>query len=978
MKHKSRNAQLSLFFIVGILLLFAIILLGITKSIINESRIRIEAKNDLDQRIVNDGLKSYIEDCMESIAINEIEKALIQGGRLNISGQETINTSINHYGKKVENVTFLIERPSKEKQDIKVGGTSYIEIYEVPPQYPLPQTSIDLLSNAYSSKLIDAFLSIGDELLLNNSFYSGYIGYNNAEKLCRNTTENLEWGNLDNSLSRKPCIEEGINGIRELEPYSRSDALKEQLETAISNEMPKCVNNEIVKNVLGINYSMSEKPIVRISFNPRKTEIKAEYEFNFTYKNRYISVMKEFDTNINIPLRRISNALLVIAQKESRDPEFNITSIDALKRIDSMISNVERINCSDERMICKNSDDYLIKIDYPEKISNENLSIYFGVKNRYPVLDYIHKPCGFRYNDKEIDLCVRENDTITINPIGIDPDEYLVYYNYEGWKETFDEYFNRSKCLRYGGSIDCSDINKIRNAIERIDVEPRNWTNSYLYQITHRNASYRTNENDTGIHFLEVIVRDPQGRIDYQNVSILVIDLPKPNISVNSIYNDIPSDWLSIEDPFILNASNSEPSIIGELIQMNYIWNDSLNEFNIETSNDELMLPFEEYTSEVLENMRNQILKQAIDRVFYLQLNETLRVGNRIENLFSEKIEKNVKVTQCLPHRSTEPIYPYNNLQGFDKLFMGNHTCCSDDGSILSGNTCYSTSIAKMGIKTYRRIEELKSRVNSDANENINNELLNIWSSLVNNRWNSDYANDYLNISFERLCSGERGNICDGDINLRLVKHMEASDNPLLPSWINNGEVIDRCEYYDENGNLIELSDDSFLHHFGQKNDNHCWEGSVCYNNIAINALTCSNGGCTMYEGLNENIDCSGLDECRSTNNGKLYAVHTCNIGNGEAYCEEELVDPDMNEDYCNACSETWINNHCCGDDANEYITNGIIGNNGCCGMDQCFNDITNNCVGEGTTISYGGNNYECICNSEKGNGGNGCYWEKQ
>ena len=178
-----------------------------------------------------------------------------------------------------------------------------------------------------------------------------------------------------------------------------------------------------------------------------------------------------------------------------------------------------------------------------------------------------------------------------IDPFGVDPDGLQVEYNYSEWKETIDEYFNFECCMEYGGTVNCSNLSEIRKCIVRIPGEPHNWTHSREFEKTGRRANYTTNRNDTGIHYLIVSVKDPTGLIDYQNVTILVYDLPVANFTARSIYTDIHDNWGSIEDPFILNGSLSRTGVIGDGKITLFLWNDTYEPFNISYSEPYLYIP---------------------------------------------------------------------------------------------------------------------------------------------------------------------------------------------------------------------------------------------------------------------------------------------------------------------------------------------------------------------------------------------------
>ena len=197
-----------------------------------------------------------------------------------------------------------------------------------------------------------------------------------------------------------------------------------------------------------------------------------------------------------------------------------------------------------------------------------------AIKNRLPVLDYIHEAGpGSTY-----DIKIMQNDSLKLTPQGYDPDDASIKYYYAGWRQDHDAEFNFSCCQEVDGML-CSNF---ANCViqKPMDDYDRTWMGSELFGQSQRSATINTSVNDTGPHVVTISVVDEEGLVDFQNVKILVRDLPQavPNAS-----NNFPGLWnniTSVEDPYNLNATNSKASMImNEKISFYFLSYYSLSSF---------------------------------------------------------------------------------------------------------------------------------------------------------------------------------------------------------------------------------------------------------------------------------------------------------------------------------------------------------------------------------------------------------------
>jgi len=379
-----------------------------------------------------------------------------------------------------------------------------------------------------------------------------------------------------------------------------------------------------------------------------------------------------------------------------------------------------------------------------------------AIKNRRPALEYIHDPTLQQFEHLS-DIQAIQNQTITIPAQGFDPDELNLSYNYSGWREDYIDYFNSSCCAESGiGSVNCS-VNISQCMTKNWLLKPKNWTNSTDFLETKQTASYKTGIIDAGLHFVNVSVWDREHLLDYQIVKILVFDLPTAVINVSNNYSDIPNNYASIEDPYVLYSNNSKKStLLTEQNLSEFLWKDNLEPFFKNTTLSELTIPFTNYSINTSSQQYIKTKKFSKNQT----RNISLVVGqpSMLGTLYSFPAFQEVNVLQCLPHRSSSASWPYNQETGIynptSQPFQADHTCCSNNsatyGQYLDQSTqCffYEEYGSNFGFnKTFYATTTPSFAQGSDPSSVLNYER----------------ANDIFKRTFTRQCSGDSGNTCTG------------------------------------------------------------------------------------------------------------------------------------------------------------------------------------------------------------------------
>lgn len=763
----TQTAQITVFVILALVILFSFMFLFFIKVTFDKQKNILLAKQQIQDYLNQNSLSIYVTNCIDSVTNEAIIKASLQGGIFNFTnktkGKDYITYYVPEYEKMV-NVSIAV-----------IPNSNCSIVYNSPWEYPYPYTYIypsRFLKDIYDTNPASCKFS-GDAF----DFNSGFFGRNQLQKLCDwNGTNRI--GATGTSIGVRTCEQDVYSNVN-------LTSVQEEMEKFIEQEMNKCINfNEVLNKTPG-NITQSGNPKATITFGENTFNVKVEYPFIVVVRNRMpVKTFYDFGITKNVRFKELYEFVYLSIKGDVQEAGFKIsdfttTDDDVLR---SKLATLYRdYNIFINKSIDVNHTDFIRIIDNSSRIYGKPLIFQFAIKNRAPALNYINEYSG----TLDVDIVASYNESLKISPEGYDPDDDEIIYSYNGWKEDYDEYFNISdeKCTGANGQSLSFQYIKENCSIKNFTYTPKNFTNSMSFSITKREADYSPVEYDRGFHILNVSVKElaRQQLKDWQSVKIFVFDKPTANITGNNNYPGIPQDIASIEDPYVLNGSNS---LVGlsqlEPISNNFsffLWNDSMNEFNIRVDiisdrNKSLFLPLDTNgTEDIL-----QVKKFVFSRIGKRNITLT---ANTFRGLFDDAIlEVNVKI--CIPYRNeTNPPYPYNK----SNPYFSNHTCCSGniDNPSLATSAVICYSYTDYGIN--KSFSDFWSRQPSPPSN-----ARNINYQGITNYWNAQ--NDIFNRTFIRYCDGSRGNICNGTaIETRKVLFSCNDDNYNLNSFFSD----ERC-----------------------------------------------------------------------------------------------------------------------------------------------------------------------------------------
>ena len=372
---------------------------------------------------------------------------------------------------------------------------------------------------------------------------------------------NGQWPFFGKNNLKSLCDPDGENAPGKSIVICRSygeDSIQEQLRSYVVRNLPGCANFSSISESFNFSAGIPE---VFITLTEDDVVVKVSYPVKVRIGNSDVVLsIADFTKVVNVRLKKVYDFVYELLNHEVYDLKFDIVKdYDFTGLWDSFISvnktrpqYVKGVAVSTACRATTVSDSLIIVEDKSSLLKGDPFKFSFVIQNRNPVLDWIP---SIRQS-KKFDIIVLEGNNLTINPKGYDPDEEKINYSYYGWKENYDEKFNDCNC-----NFECkNNITTFRErCVVRNDNVPHNWTRSELFKNSRKAAVLKNlTHQDIGPHNLIIKITDSDGCSDWQNISVLVTDLPVVNANASgSDYEDMTTGLASIEDPYTLNASMS-------------------------------------------------------------------------------------------------------------------------------------------------------------------------------------------------------------------------------------------------------------------------------------------------------------------------------------------------------------------------------------------------------------------------------------
>jgi len=798
-----RKGQFTIFVILGIVIMFAFAFAIYSRGKIVNTQLAAQADIQIKEYIDDNSINQYVTSCLDAVSEDVVIRYSSQGGTINFSNKILNKDYVQYYDRdynKTFNVSVVIDE-NAACPDTSVLPSQFI-VTQSPGYYPYTcgYMSLDNLKPLYDSYGQGPCHNscVGSDFFV----HSGFFGVNNLPVLCD-----------PNGGNRPGIVGHGLH-YTTCDYYAYySTSLQQAIESQIASEISKCVNFTDILKRSPSNITLVGNVTSQITFGVQSFDVKLEYPFTVMMYNRQpVTRMVDFQTQKNIPLKELYDYTYELANTEVKDVKFNIGTdyksvipeVWSTSQSGNLYTPAYSVNIFSGNMSNNYTD--IIQVADTDTVSNirgNNLKINFAIKNRAPALEYIHDS-----SSQDYDIAGVENETLVLNPQGYDPDEeHELSYTYSLWKEDYTEYYNYADPLcnpdplrNHPTSLayviaNCSKINTSSSSLY-----PRNWTGSSFFKSTAQKADYRPTHTDAGFHTVNIKVTDRQGLFDYQPVRILIFDMPKAVVNGSNDYSDVQKNRASYEDRYTLDGSNS---VVGTIAQslgatfQTFAWNDTIEPFYtsvyIHSPGDKtLAIPdaIPDATSHVvpknldIQNIINYIFVRganwktsSIYTSIYTPISTIHRISLTVN--ISSGIKNtayfDVNVTRCLNHSNpSNPSYPYNhNPSDLNDELTADHTCCTNNYDYApTSKECYN----------YTRYGSWNSFKDFSKTPNPPINLIPVYKnndasrSAISNPPVKPYDNDIYNQSFERFCSGDRGNTCTGSA-VEIIQVVESCDD---------------------------------------------------------------------------------------------------------------------------------------------------------------------------------------------------------
>jgi hypothetical protein len=921
--------------LVGIMVLFAFGFVFMLRGTIVKSQMNAAADKAIQGYLQSTSISTYVTSCMDRITDEALYYIGMQGGVIEDPKSNTAVVGTDYFitpeyqtspdGTTVENHAVYGLKRQEE------SGCADITA----PQYPFDRKYLYQTIPSFYVRLSDPL----QPCPISDYFTGGAFGKNTIPKLCDSNGPN-KVGASQNIVF--PCA------FGQYDKVNEKTSIQEQIADYLNKTMKECALLQDYQDASGniiTAPSPNEPSMAQIILGQSDFKASVTYPLKVSIAGKPpITKLVDFTITKKVRLKQIYELASNIITSESLDLSFGPDQYADLRinpRPTIMKLRDSCLGCTGE----STQDDLLVIIDPESIVYGESWRFQTAIQNRAPALEWIHRiegnPLPAHY-----DLIVLEGNKITLEPQGYDPDEdeartpeYLMKstYEYIGWKATYEQEnilvpgddwkwhgVRDGDATVFGGAKDMKDEGVMNNVVYE-NIHPNQpttntWTESAPYKSTDVNtkgrvAEYETEPEDVGPHEVVITIKEPSGKIDYQKVHILVADICGAGRQGIDAYGEDWKDIASLEDPYILEECSVTP-----YDEWEYTWT-SVPEGLLDTGLS-LLLDKNFWNPGITK------FQQAGPHKITLTIKTPTDTG---------KTEIPIDVWQCLPYKN-EP-YPANTphpYSGTGTEFIAGHVCCDGEGKYRSSaNVCYEehkwscyediygTELSPLNLAVREVSNPGKPAALVAADDvTLRSDFTYISGSPPLDA--RDLENDIFYRNYVQSCSGNRGNVCSGDVSDKWEQKYACED------FTHGEEQVARCQgppdpsdcsgLTSDPGKCTKYTDTTFEQKKEIRRDNNCIEESSCgspssYKTDGIytnDGATCGASGCDKPISPRCEIDCGAACEEGSSkwsadgwscytncNDNCQYTVYPMPCSQFETYCAAGRDGSGFTHDYC-------------------------------------------------------------------------------
>ncbi len=440
-----KRAQISLFVIVGLVILIVIFLMISLRNMVS-TPVESATAEKMTYELQAGVLKDHVVSCINAVASDALEKLGESGGMIyDYEGGKIPFKSFvlgaNHLDYSFQSRKYHVAYGLRENHYCK-------KISYHTPEYPLSGIPFSDFNKEYNS---------GKECLLHHptSDYDGFFGAVNISKLCYSAR----------SSGCEPFAEGSIMGL----------TIQKQLEDYVSTHLPLCVNLSAFSSRMSAEIVQESLPSVEADIHDSETLFFVRYPVRIIFKDREpVSLVAEYQSRLDVRLGALYNFIYNVLSADSKNIKFNpATQYTTLPYWKQGLS-LERIqDACKECPLPYSKDDILEFKDSNSLVNGHPLIFRIAVQDRRPAIDFIPDQL-IDWQDKRSSGQPRFSPSI----FAYDPDDtplkyYFISEGLDGWKEKSD--FDRIQRDLNGVpptldlSISAADVGKHRIGVLVID-----------------------------------------------------------------------------------------------------------------------------------------------------------------------------------------------------------------------------------------------------------------------------------------------------------------------------------------------------------------------------------------------------------------------------------------------------------------------------------------------------------------------------
>ncbi|MBU2561913.1 MAG: hypothetical protein KKD17_06460, partial [Nanoarchaeota archaeon] len=371
---KGRKAQLTLFFLIGLLMIAAFSFLWYLNTRLAQEQLQAPTEKLIADLMKTGAIPYYVGVCLENVSKEGVLLVGQQGGDIFMDqgGPAPSPTRFIPLGSRV---TYGISAP------FLVNKT----VYPYPPGYP-----------GGESRLLQVpYLNFNTE---------GRFGEVTLRRLCDT------YG--PNSALAQYVFAGGIEGLTHVfcqAPYIYADVLSTQwqLEQFIQKRVVNCTDWEAINKETGYNVTPTGDPNVTFRLGVNDVSIDAFIPLEIKVGGREpVYTIGDFHTKLPLRLKRIVELASFLATYDSYRLSFNL-SADNMRTFDYLWDTNIFVKVLTPLKAAGIWEDVVTIEDTASVIDGKNYFYTFARQNRYPALDWIHQLTNWT----EFDIVVMENDT---------------------------------------------------------------------------------------------------------------------------------------------------------------------------------------------------------------------------------------------------------------------------------------------------------------------------------------------------------------------------------------------------------------------------------------------------------------------------------------------------------------------------------------------------------------------------------------